>query len=248
MTRAVLALAALIACPLAASQGHADLVMQGLKWRELGPARGGRSVAVSGVPGRPGDETAVVRADASVTFTDSQAGMSKSFTVPGWAQLRAVRVTSEERRLTFRFDAPRPKGAGGRLWVEAFFWPDEDRSSEQVAVYAQIAGLPSEAPLVGRVVACDAVIWRKGIGARLVKVSGQGLEPFVELPDGLRPSLRLQRVTTFWVPEEADPWLEGMSFTPAVGTYARPSSQQMGALLRFTDVAGPSLRRLRDPD
>lgn len=53
MTRASLVLAALIACPLAGSQSHADLVMQGLKWRELGPARGGRSVAVSGVPGRP---------------------------------------------------------------------------------------------------------------------------------------------------------------------------------------------------
>src|SRR5262245_66371074 len=49
----VLLFALMTAGPLSAQPAHERTFLDAYKWRSIGPARGGRSIAVSGVKGRP---------------------------------------------------------------------------------------------------------------------------------------------------------------------------------------------------
>src|SRR5262245_17988404 len=53
MKKARLAVAVLAALPAAAQSAPERAFLDAYKWRSIGPARGGRSIAVSGVKGRP---------------------------------------------------------------------------------------------------------------------------------------------------------------------------------------------------
>jgi hypothetical protein len=179
-----------------------------------------------------------------VWFADPATRQERAFQVPDWARLETVQIAGDGKSVTLRFAAERPSTPDGDLWVEGFFWPDESRSGDQAALYVQIAGEPVDPALKGRVKAGEAVVWHKGGEVRVVRLAFAG--PSVRLEsEGWKPERAvLQRAYAFWLPREAQGWVDWMDRSPTVGSYARPSDVLMEAVRTFSGVAGTSLRRL----